>query len=166
MHAGIPTLGPAHMQAPGGEVDVIPAQCHSLRRSEAVAVGNQEGRGVPMPGAVLLGGLDEPLDLSLVSGWFDRVIQRRPLVSCRDWRPLAAERVTTATLIAVEIVRKNPDQIGFAVNPRRWVVERFFAWIGRNRRLAKDFEATIDSARAFLYAASVMLLVRRIARAS
>ena len=56
----------------------------------------------------------------------------------------AGEKVTTATLIAVEIVRKNPDQIGFAVNPRRWVVERFFAWIGRNRRLAKDFEATID----------------------
>ena len=44
--------------------------------------------------------------------------------------------------------------------------QRFFAGIGRNRRLAKDFEATIDSARAFLYAASVMLLVRRIARAS
>jgi putative transposase len=78
----------------------------------------------------------------------------------------AAEKVTTATLVAVEIVRKNPDQIGFAVNPRRWVVERFFAWIGRNRRLAKDFEATIDSARAFLYAGSVMLLVRRIARIS
>ena len=78
----------------------------------------------------------------------------------------AGEKVATATLIAVEIVRKNPDQVGFAVNPRRWVVERFFAWIGRNRRLAKDFEATIDSARAFLYAASVMLLVRRIARAS
>jgi transposase len=78
----------------------------------------------------------------------------------------AGKKVTDATLIAVEIVRKNPDQVGFAVNPRRWVVERFFAWIGRNRRLAKDFEATIDSARAFLYAASVMLLLRRIARAS
>jgi transposase len=76
------------------------------------------------------------------------------------------EKVAKATLIAVEIVRKNPDQVGFAVNPRRWVVERFFAWIGRNRRLAKDFEATIESARAFLYAASVMLLMRRIARAS
>ena len=71
-----------------------------------------------------------------------------------------------ATLIAVEIVRMNPDQVGFAVDPRRWVVERFFARIGRNRRLAKDFEATIGSARAFIYAASVMLLVRRIARAS
>jgi transposase len=58
----------------------------------------------------------------------------------------SGEKVATATLIAVEIVRKSPDQIGFAVNPRRWVVERFFAWIGRNRRLAKDFEATIDSA--------------------
>jgi transposase len=78
----------------------------------------------------------------------------------------AGDKVTTATVIAVEIVRKNPDQVGFAVNPRRWVVERFFAWIGRNRRLAKDFEATIDSARAFLYVASVILLVRRIARAS
>ena len=75
---------------------------------------------------------------------------------------ICREKVTTATLIAVEIVRKNPDQVGFAVNPRRWVVERLFAWIGRNRRLAKDFEATIDSARAFLYAASVMLLVRRL----
>jgi transposase len=44
------------------------------------------------------------------------------------------------------------------------VVERFFAWINRNRRLVKDFEATIDSARAFLYLASIMLLVRRLAR--
>ena len=68
----------------------------------------------------------------------------------------AGEKVANATSIAVEIVRKNPDQIGFAVQPRRWVVERFFAWIGRNRRLAKDFEATIDSARAGLYAAFVI----------
>ena len=78
----------------------------------------------------------------------------------------AGERIAQATTIAVEIVKKKPDQIGFAVQPRRWVVERFFAWIGRNRRLAKDFEATVDSARAFLYAASIMLLVRRLARPS
>ncbi len=55
------------------------------------------------------------------------------------------ERGVKATVIAVEIVRKNPDQVGFAVDPRRWLVERFFAWIGRNRRLAEDFEATVDS---------------------
>jgi hypothetical protein len=47
---------------------------------------------------------------------------------------------------------------------RKWVVERFFAWIERNGRLAKDFEATIASARAFLYAASIMPISRRIAR--
>ena len=76
----------------------------------------------------------------------------------------AAQRVAEATCIAIEIVRKLPDQVGFAVHPRRWVVERCFAWLGRNRRLAKDFEATIASATAFLYAASAMLLIRRIAR--
>ena len=75
-------------------------------------------------------------------------------------------RVANATAIAFEIVRKAPDQVGFAVQPRRWVVERFFAWIGRNRRLAKDFETTIASARAFLYTASIMLLVRRLARSA
>ncbi len=75
-------------------------------------------------------------------------------------------RVAAATSILVEIVRKQPDRVGFAVLPRRWVVERFFAWINRNRRLAKDFEATINSAAAFLYAASAMLLIRRLARSA
>jgi transposase len=75
-----------------------------------------------------------------------------------------AERVANATRIIVEIVRKQAGQVGFAVHPRRWVVERFLAWLGRNRRLAKDFEGTIASATAFLYAASVMLLTRRLAR--
>ena len=76
----------------------------------------------------------------------------------------SAERVREATSIAIEIVRKIPNQVGFEVHPRRWVVERCFAWLGRNRRLAKDFEATIASATAFLYAASAMLLIRRLAR--
>jgi putative transposase len=72
----------------------------------------------------------------------------------------AAERVANATRIVVEIVRKQVGQIGFAVHPRRWVVEHFFAWLDRNRRPAKDFEGTFASATAFLYAASVMLLTR------
>ena len=75
-----------------------------------------------------------------------------------------AGRVTDATLIAGEVVKKLADQVGFVVLPRRWVVERFFAWINRNRRLAKDFEGTIASAETVLHAASVMLLTRRLAR--
>ena len=75
-----------------------------------------------------------------------------------------SERVTLATSIRIEIVSKIADQAGFVVLPRLWVVERFFAWINRNRRLAKDVEATIKSAAAFLYAAATMLMVRRLAR--
>lgn len=76
----------------------------------------------------------------------------------------SGERVAAATIIAIEIVRKQAGQVGFAVQPRRRVVERTFAWLGRNRRLARDFEATIASATAFLYAASVMLLTRQLGR--
>ena len=75
-----------------------------------------------------------------------------------------SDRVANATSINVQLVRRIADQTGFVVHPRRWVVKRTFAWLGRNRRLARDFEATIASATAFLYAASAMLLTRRLAR--
>jgi transposase len=48
---------------------------------------------------------------------------------------------------------------GFQPLPRRWVVERTLAWLNRNRRLAKDFEASIASAKAWVYIASVQLLI-------
>jgi putative transposase len=60
-----------------------------------------------------------------------------------------AERVVNATSIRIEIVGKPADQVGFAVHRRRSVVERLFAWLGRNRRPAKDFEAGIASAQPF-----------------
>ena len=69
-----------------------------------------------------------------------------------------------ATPVAVEIVRKTADHVGFVGHARRRVIERCFGWLGRNRRLARDVEATLASATAFVYAASVMLLVRRLGR--
>lgn len=48
--------------------------------------------------------------------------------------------------------------------PRRWVVERNFGWINRARRLAKDFEATLESSLAWLQIALAFLLMRRLAR--
>ena len=63
------------------------------------------------------------------------------------------------------LVRRMADTAGFEVLPRRWVVERTLAWLNRNRRLAKDFEVTSASAKAWLYIASVQLLFRRLARA-
>jgi putative transposase len=65
----------------------------------------------------------------------------------------------------IEIVTRS-EQVGtFKPEPKRWVIERSFAWFGRNRRLAKDFEATIASAEAWFLIASVRLLSHRLARA-
>ena len=55
---------------------------------------------------------------------------------------------------------------GFRVLPRRWVVERTFAWISHNRRMGKDYERLCTSGEAFVYAAMTRLMVRRLARAS
>ena len=65
----------------------------------------------------------------------------------------------------IKIVKRSDASQGFKLLPSRWVVERTIAWLNRNRRLAKDFEATIASAEAWLMIASVKLLSRRLARA-
>jgi len=65
----------------------------------------------------------------------------------------------------IEIVTRIQSVGAFKPEPRRWVVERTFAWLGRNRRLAKDFEASIQSAQAWVLIASIRLLSRRLARA-
>jgi transposase len=64
---------------------------------------------------------------------------------------------------AIEIVKRSDTAKGFILLPRRWVVERTIAWLNRNRRLAKDVEATIESSVTWLYIASVKLMSRRLA---
>ena len=65
---------------------------------------------------------------------------------------------------SIEIIKRSDAAKGFVLLPRRWVVERTFAWLGRNRRLAKDFETSIESATAWLFLASVQLLTRKAAK--
>ncbi len=67
--------------------------------------------------------------------------------------------------VTIEIVTRTQSVGTFKAEPRRWVIERTFAWFGRNRRLSKDFEASIASAEAWLFLASIRLLSRRLARA-
>jgi putative transposase len=64
----------------------------------------------------------------------------------------------------IDIIKRSDTAKGFEVLPRRWVVERTFAWLGRCRRLAKDFEATIASAVAWVFIAHIRMLTRRLAR--
>ena len=87
------------------------------------------------------------------------------LAYCFADRAYRGERVGTATAIIVEVVEPEAGQKGFAVQPRRWVIERTFGWISRCRRLARDHEATPSSALAFFVLAAAMILVRRLARA-
>jgi putative transposase len=65
----------------------------------------------------------------------------------------------------IEIVTRSERVGTFKPEPKRWVIERTFAWFGRNRRLAKDFEVTIPSSEAWFMIASIRLLSRRLARA-
>lgn len=60
----------------------------------------------------------------------------------------------------LEVVRRPPDTKGFMVLPRRWVVERTFGWLGRYRRLSRDFEHTVISSEAMVYLASIRRTLR------
>ena len=64
--------------------------------------------------------------------------------------------------LSTEIVKRPDRAKGFEVLPRRWVVERTFAWLNRCRRLAKDFENLTRNALAFLRLASIRLMLRKI----
>jgi transposase len=65
----------------------------------------------------------------------------------------------------LQIIKRSDAAKGFEVLPRRWVVERTFAWLGRCRRLTRDFEATVASAVTWVLVAHIRILMRRIARA-
>jgi len=62
----------------------------------------------------------------------------------------------------VEIVKRSDRANGFIVLPKRWIVERTFAWLGRCRRLAKDWECLSRKALAFLRLASIRLMLRKL----
>jgi hypothetical protein len=117
-----------------------------------------------------------------------------PLAGCRIRGPGQAGWAEEILGLSVEVVRKPsskpiPEKVakvwaqewakegekidwqrlmpprGFRVLPRRWVVERTFSWLSQNRRMSKDYERLCASAEAFVYAAMIRLMARRLARA-
>jgi len=76
--------------------------------------------------------------------------------------PLAAWAIV-ATGWLVTIVERTADMVGFQLLPRRWMVERTLAWLGRYRRLSKDYEVLAQTSEAFIYAAMVNLMLQRLA---
>lgn len=78
--------------------------------------------------------------------------------------PKLREALQKIAALTLQIVKRTDKAKGFEVLPRRWVVERTFAWLGRCRRLAKDWEKSIASAEAWITIAHIRVLTRRLAR--
>lgn len=93
---------------------------------------------------------------SLQRIWADGIYEKDGLV---EW-------VHETLKITLDIVKRPPQQKGFVLLPRRWVVERTFAWLGRYRRLSKDYEACTLSSEGMIYAASISTMLSRISARS
>jgi putative transposase len=72
--------------------------------------------------------------------------------------------VKTTCQWVLQIVKRSENRQGFVVLPRRWVVERTFAWLGKYRRFSKDYEAQVETSETMIYAAMVHLMLRRLAK--
>ena len=90
---------------------------------------------------------------SLQKIWADGIYKKGGLV---EW-------VREMLDIALDVVERPPGQKGFQVLPRRWVVERTFGWLGRYRRLSKDYERCTKSSQGTIYIASIHTTLRRVA---
>ena len=64
----------------------------------------------------------------------------------------------------LEVVERIPGVRGFSVLPKRWIVERTFGWLSRNRRLSKDYERKVQTSEAFIKVVMIRLLVARLGR--
>jgi len=98
--------------------------------------------------------------LAKITGWFPRL------------KHIWADSTYQGTLLdwalewgswTIEIIARPPGQKGFTLLPRRWVVERTFAWLGHFRRLSKDYEYLPESSEAMIYIAMIRLMIRRLA---
>jgi putative transposase len=104
----------------------------------------------------LLGGL-APLVPRLKKIWADAAYRGKELSEwCREGQQLHGWELV--------IVERAAGTHGFSVQPRRWVLERSFAWLIRNRRLAKDYERTVQTSETLIAVAAIRLLLRRLGR--
>lgn len=78
--------------------------------------------------------------------------------------PRAAKAAARTGKWKIEIVERSAEAIGFEVLPKRWIVERTFAWISRFRRMARDFERYATTVAAFIRLAMIRIMLRRLTK--
>jgi len=86
--------------------------------------------------------------------WADGGYQGQPMI---DW-------VVNLTGWVFQVIKRSENTLGFKILPRRWVVERTFAWFGNYRRLSKDYEVLTETSEAMIYAAMIHVMLRRLGR--
>lgn len=64
--------------------------------------------------------------------------------------------------LKIEQVKRSDDQRGFVILPKRWIVERTFGWLIKQRRLSKDYEALCETSEAMVYVAMIRLMLARL----
>ena len=98
--------------------------------------------------------------LRALAGWFPR---RKVIFAdaAYDTRRLAVWAAALGGWV-LSIVRRLAGQKGFVVQPKRWVAERTFAWLGRYRRLSKDYETYPENSRAMIHLAMINLMLHRL----
>ena len=80
--------------------------------------------------------------------------------------PKAAKAAAKAGYWTIEIVERLSTAVGFEVLPKRWIVERTFAWLSRFRRLARDFERYARTVAAFIHLAMIRIMLKRLVASS
>ena len=94
-------------------------------------------------------------------GWTVEVVQRSPKIVPQEVLKVWA-REWAKEEVLIDWEKLLPPK-GFKVLPRRWVVERTFAWLGRNRRMSKDYERLCQTSEALIHVAMTRLMVKRLA---
>lgn len=110
-----------------------------------------------------------PADISESAG--ARLVLRKMRGSCKKMRRVWVDGGYRGSVLSwayqafhlvLEVVKPAPEQKGFAVLPRRWVVERTFAWLNNHRRLSKDYERETTTSEALIQIAMMRLMLRRL----
>jgi putative transposase len=98
-----------------------------------------------------------------VLGWTAEIVRHPPKLA-----PEGVMRVWVREFnkegVAIDLDKLVPEKVPRPFLPKRWIVERTFAWLGQNRRMSKDYERLPESGEAFIYVAMSRLMARRLAR--
>jgi putative transposase len=136
-----------HKKVKGRKRHLLVDTLGTLLEGVVLAANRPDGAGAKL----LLGKVERQIALRLLKLWADKGYQGQ----LSDWleEPFG---------IQLDLVMAEPDPVGFAVQPRRWVVERTFAWLGQFRRLSKDYARCPRSSEGMIYLASIHTLLKRL----